>query len=294
MVTRCGYDGAGMIDPKVLGSALHHYRGRGYTVLRGVFTPDEVAEISLAFDRQREIGLGYGATFRHGNLLYRLGEDPALGKLVQLVQWPSYADPVLERYRRDPRFLEMLAPILGRDIKQIINQLHWKPPGASNADFAFHQDVRFRRPRSAYRNLEISYVQTGIAIDAHTKASGAMRLLPYSHLRGELQIPAPAQVLANAPQDAALEAAGLNPAKLVDLALEPGDVALWSVLMVHGSSGNRTDDDRRFYLNGYVRASDCDRGEWAFRNGEPCPLGEPQLVHYEQLRERPEPHYVEE
>jgi len=294
LVTRCGYDGAGMIDPKVLGSALHHYRGRGYTVLRGVFTPDEVAEMAAAFDRQREIGLGYGATFRHGNLLYRLGEDPALGKLVQLVQWPSYADPVLERYRRDPRFLEMLAPILGRDIKQIINQLHWKPPGASNADFAFHQDVRFRRPRSAYRNLEISYVQTGIAIDAHTKASGAMRLLPYSHLRGELQIPAPAQVLANAPQDAALEAAGLNPAKLVDLALEPGDVALWSVLMVHGSSGNRTDDDRRFYLNGYVRASDCDRGEWAFRNGEPCPLGEPQLVHYEQLRERPEPHYVEE
>ncbi|HTZ79881.1 MAG TPA: phytanoyl-CoA dioxygenase family protein [Stellaceae bacterium] len=283
-----------MIDPKVLGSALHHYRGRGYTVLRGVFTPDEVAEMAAAFDRQREIGLGYGATFRHGNLLYRLGEDPALGKLVQLVQWPSYADPVLERYRRDPRFLEMLAPILGRDIKQIINQLHWKPPGASNADFAFHQDVRFRRPRSAYRNLEISYVQTGIAIDAHTKASGAMRLLPYSHLRGELAIPAPAQVLANAPQDAALEAAGLNPAKLVDLALEPGDVALWSVLMVHGSSGNRTDDDRRFYLNGYVRASDCDRGEWAFRNGEPCPLGEPQLVHYEQLRERPEPHYVEE
>lgn len=283
-----------MIDSKTLGDALHHYRGRGFAVLRGVFAPDEVAEISCAFDCQREAGLKYGASFRHGNLLYRLGDDPTLGKLVRLVQWPSYQDPALERVRRDPRLFEILSPILGRDIKQIINQLHWKPPGSQVADFAFHQDVRFRRPRTAYRNLEISYVQTGIAIDPHTKESGAMRLLPYSHLRGELTIPAPRQILDGTPQDAALEAAGLNPAKLIDLEMAPGDVALWSVLMVHGSACNKTAADRRFYLNGYVRASDCDRGEWAFRDGKPCPLGEPQLVHYEQLYERPEPHYVEE
>jgi ectoine hydroxylase-related dioxygenase (phytanoyl-CoA dioxygenase family) len=283
-----------MIDPKTLGDALHHYRGRGYAVLRGVFAPDEVAEISRAVDRQREEGLKYSASFRHGNLLYRLGNDPALGKIVRLVQWPSYKDPVLEKVRRDPRLFEILSPILGRDIKQIINQLHWKPPGAVNVDFAFHQDVRFRRPRTAYRNLEISYVQTGLAIDPHTKESGAMRLLPYSHLRGELTIPAPQQILAGAPQDAALEAAGLNPAKLIDLEMEPGDVALWSVLTVHGSTSNKTTEDRRFYLNGYVRAADCDRGEWAFRNGKPCALSDPVLVHYEQLHERPEPHYVDE
>ena len=39
--------------------------------------------------------------------------------------------------------------------------------------------------------------------------------------------------------------------------------------------------------------TDCDRGEWAFRDGEPVPFGaEPALVHYEALRERGEPHYV--
>jgi hypothetical protein len=51
--------------------------------------------------------------------------------------------------------------------------------------------------------------------------------------------------------------------------------------------------DRRFYLNGYVVAENCDRGEWAFQGGEPCPLGEPVLVHYEDLYARPEPHYVD-
>jgi Phytanoyl-CoA dioxygenase (PhyH) len=76
--------------------------------------------------------------------------------------------------------------------------------------------------------------------------------------------------------------------------LEPGDVALWNVYLVHGSGPNITLGDRRFYLNGYVRAADCDRGEWAFRDGEPAALGAPTLVHYDDLFERPEPHYIED
>jgi len=91
-----------------------------------------------------------------------------------------------------------------------------------------------------------------------------------------------------------LVAAGLDPAKLVVLELDPGDVALWHVHTIHGSGPNLTPGDRRFYLNGYVRAADCDRGEWAFRDGAPCPLGEPVLVHYEALHSRPGPHYLDE
>ncbi len=64
---------------------------------------------------------------------------------------------------------------------------------------------------------------------------------------------------------------------------------------VHGSGPNISDMDRRFYINGYVTAANCDRGEWAFKGGEPCPLaGEQAMVHYEDLHTRPEPHYVED
>ena len=52
--------------------------------------------------------------------------------------------------------------------------------------------------------------------------------------------------------------------------------------------------DLRTYRNGYVTAANCDRGEWAFRGGKPCQLGDPVLVHYEDLHARPEPHYVED
>jgi ectoine hydroxylase-related dioxygenase (phytanoyl-CoA dioxygenase family) len=283
-----------VIDDPTLNSALAQYRDQGYAVLRGVFDAAEVAAMAGRFDHHWAEGMRHHASFRHGNLLYRLGEDAARGKILRLVQWPSYVDPVLESIRRDPRFFRMLEPLLGRDIKQIINQLHWKPPGAAAAEFAFHQDARFRRPRAAYRNLAISYVQTGIAIDPHRRGNGAMRIYPGSHRLGEKELAAAAPVLDQRMAEERLAAAGLDPARLVDLELEPGDVALWNVYTIHGSGPNATAGDRRFYLNGYVRAEDCDRGEWAFRADKPCPLGTPVLVHYDDLHRRPEPHYLED
>ena len=100
-------------------------------------------------------------------------------------------------------------------------------------------------------------------------------------------------VLGSAMQDDALKAVGLSPSDAVDLVLDPGDLALWSPYLVHGSGTNRADHRRRLYINGYVRAEDCDRGEWAFRDCKPVPFGpEPALVHYEALRERSGPHFV--
>jgi len=272
---------------------IAQYREEGYAVARGFFSKREVADLATAFDRHWREGMAHRASFRHGNLFYRQGKDLRLGKILRLVQWPAYVDPVLEGVRRDPRWLALLEPLIGRDVKQIINQLHWKPPDAAAADFAFHQDVRFRRPRQAYRDLEHSYVQTGLAIDPHRAASGAMRILPGSHRLGERDIAGAGAVLDQAMADERLAAAGLDPARLVDLDLDPGDVALWNLYTIHGSGPNRTRADRRFYLNGYVRAADCERGEWAFRDGAPVPLGEPVLVHYDDLFARPEPHYVE-
>ncbi len=283
-----------MSDAADIAAALAHYRAEGYAELRRVFAANEIAAMAAAFARHWQEGMAHRASFRHGNLHYRLGRDAKLGKILRLVQWPSYADPVLEAVRRDRRWLALLEPLIGRDIKQIINQLHWKPPGAAGAEFAFHQDVRFRRPRSAYRNLASAYVQTGIAIDPHRGDNGAMRVYPGSHRVGEHELAGAAPVLDQAMAEERLQAPGLDPQRLVVLELEPGDVALWNVYTIHGSGPNRTDSERRFYLNGYVRAADCDRGEWAFRDGEPCPLGEPVLVHYEQLHERPGPHCLDD
>jgi ectoine hydroxylase-related dioxygenase (phytanoyl-CoA dioxygenase family) len=272
---------------------LDHYREFGYAVVRAVFQPDEVRELALAFDRIYEEGLSHRTSFRHGNVLFQIAGDAALGRIVRMVQWPAYFESVLARYRTDPRLLAILEPLIGADLKQIINQLHWKPPGAQGGEFGYHQDIRFRRPREAYRAPATSYVQTGIAIDRHHPGNGAMTILPGSHKLGELSFATTGRVMDRALSDADLTALGLDPAAKIDLCLEPGDLALWHLHTIHGSGPNLSDGDRRFYLNGYVTAANCDRGEWAFRAGEPCALGEPVLVHYEDLHLRPEPHYVD-
>ena len=263
----------------------------GYTVVRGFFGAAEIAALGEAAERVRDEARAHGRNFRHGNLYYTVIEDAAGAPQVPMAQWPSYAHPALEAVRRDPRFAALLEPLLGRDIKQIINQLHWKNPG-TRGDFAWHQDSRFRRPERHYRNLATSYVQTGLAIDPHTRASGAMRFIPGSHRAGPLALDTNSQVLGGAMENAALIAAGLRAEDAVDLELAPGDLALWNPYLVHGSGTNTADHRRRLYINGYVRAEDCDRGEWAFRGGQPAPLtGEPALVHFEALHERPGPHY---
>jgi ectoine hydroxylase-related dioxygenase (phytanoyl-CoA dioxygenase family) len=270
------------------------YARDGYAVIRGLFAADEVAAMAAAFDRLQAAGLALGRSFRHGNLLFRLGDDPHLGRILRMVQWPAWRDALLDRIRLDLRFAAVLKPLIGDDLKQIINQMHWKPPGAAKVEFAYHQDSRFRRPASAFRDLANSYVQTGIAVDPHTRASGAMRVIPGSHRLGDLGLGGDGPILQQSMQDEALQAAGLDPTAAVDLELAPGDLALWSPYLVHGSGINSTAADRRLYINGYVRAENCDRGEWAFRAGRPQPLGpEPVLVHFDALHERPEPHFID-
>jgi ectoine hydroxylase-related dioxygenase (phytanoyl-CoA dioxygenase family) len=264
----------------------------GYAVLRGLFSPEEVAEIAEAADQLHAEALAHGRSFRHGNLFYNVAAGAGEKPVVRMVQWPSYHQPVMDAVRLDLRIARLLEPLIGRNLKQIINQVHWKAPG-SLGDFAWHQDSRSRRPASAYRNLADSYVQTGLAIDPHTPEAGGMRFIPASHLRGDLGMDCSRKALGAPLVDQALAEVGLSSTDAVNLILEPGDLALWSPYLVHGSGQNRSSHKRRFYINGYVRSDDCDRGEFAFREGRPVPLGPvPVLVHYEELRERPEPHYV--
>lgn len=270
---------------------LAGYWRDGYTVVRGFFSVDEIAEISDALDQLYDEGVAHGRCFRHGNLFYNVAREGDGEPFTRMVQWPSYHQPVLNGVRLNTRFADLLEPLIGSDLKQIINQVHWKAPG-SLGDFAWHQDSRFRRPPSAYRNLATAYVQTGLAIDPHTPESGCMRFIPRSHLRGDLGMDCSKLALGTPMTDEALESVGLSAEDAIDLLLEPGDLALWSPYLVHGSGKNRSDHRRRLYINGYVTAGECDRGERAFRDGKPVPFGPtPALVHYEELRERPEPHY---
>jgi len=207
--------------------------------------------------------------------------------------WPAWISPYLEGMRRDARYLALLEPILGADIKQISHQIHWKPPGAKYTFYRYHQDARFRN-HDATRNLLYGNLNSGLAIDPQTAANGALQVIPKSHLRGYLGLSEDGSIMTGHTPEDDLRRVGLDPATAVTCAMEPGDLLLWTLYTVHGSAANLSDYDRRFMISSYVRASDSERGEWAFRGGVSTPLGpEPEICKYEQLREKPGPFYIE-
>lgn len=173
--------------------------------------------------------------------------------------------------------LTLIEPLIGDNIKQIINQAHWKRPG-SPTSWPLHRDVRSRRPSSAFTDLYESWVQTGIAVDPHMTDNGAMQIVPGS--QRDIEHDPEDKTVWMAPQYSDVE-------RIKDVTLEPGDVALWSAYTVHGGGFNTTKYlDRRLYINGFVKADKCSRGEWAWQDGRTCGLdGEPALIQFDEVDE---------
>lgn len=278
-----------------MGDIYEQLFSEGYAVVRGFFGAEDMQRIAAETDRIYQLGIAHHATYRDRNLLFDLVNDPSAGRRVMIqAHWTPWISPALEQMRRDARYLEVLAPLLGRDIKQITHQLHWKPPGGKYTFYRYHQDARFRNP-AAVRNMLYGTVNTGLAIDPQTRQNGALRVIPRSHLNGYLGLSEDGTIMTGHTPDEDLRRVGLDPQAAVTCEMQPGDLLLWTLYTVHGSAPNLSTSDRRFMINSYVRAADSERGEWAFRDGVSTPLGaEPEICKYEQLRERPGPFYVED
>ncbi len=121
----------------------------GFAIVKGFLTPAETAEISSEVDRMYQEGMKHHASYRDKNLLFEVLNDPkARRRVVLQAHWTAWISPLMERMRRSDKYLAVLKPFLGEDIKQITHQVHWKPPGAKYTFYRFHQDARFRQGTS--------------------------------------------------------------------------------------------------------------------------------------------------
>jgi hypothetical protein len=171
--------------------------------------------------------------------------------------------------------------------------MHWKQPG-SLTQWRYHQDVRARKPDSAFRELFSSYLNLGIAVERQTDETGAMRVVPRTHLaRVDHGIESVAEEMgidSHPPTESELHEmlrrVGVDPAGLRTLELAPGDVGVWNPFTVHGGGINTSRDcHRSFYIQGYCTAANTDRGHVAWIGGVPQPLGEPVHIQLDNWRE---------
>ena len=269
----------------------------GYTVVPKFLTSNEVAALRAAVDQVYEEAMKHRCTFRHRNLAYEILNDPGAGKKVVLQSyWASWVNPELEAQRRHPRYLEVLEPLLGCNVKQMANQIHWKEPDGKYTFYRYHQDIRFRPRADLFDDIERNSITTGLALEYQDDSNGTLRVFPGSHKLGRLPLAQGApSVMNEMTQRTELLAAGLNPDDAVPVVLEPGDLVIWTLTTVHGSGPNTSARNRPFLLNSYVRAeSTPTRGEWVFRDGVSTPLGdEPQICKLENLADYEQPTYDE-
>lgn len=260
---------------------IGEYWDRGFTIVRGVFPAEEITELGRYFDEILALGTGLEKTTKQGLAEFRV--VPIDGKpTLKFAKWASSTHAGLDRFRTSPRLLSLVMPLLGPDLRQITNQMHYKNPG-DGVSFQMHQDCTFRKPDAAYRDLYGGFLQTAIAVDPSTVENGCLQLVPTSH-RGR-------KALLEGGYEG-WESNGANQQVLESLPpaenglMEPGDVLIWNPFTIHGSQPNRSLRSRRVYINGFARAPDCDHGVRVTEGGTAVPLSWGPETRWDVVEER--------
>ncbi|MEZ6017886.1 MAG: phytanoyl-CoA dioxygenase family protein [Planctomycetota bacterium] len=213
-----------MSDAGALAARVAEFRARGFVVLPGVLSAEEVrAAIAAIVDAGRRLPAAspltrgamefYSNCFRH---------SPALHALVA---------------RRE--LTDLVTALADDDVWLRWDQCVAKGPGAP--EFPWHQD-------NAYNSLKDEHFQVWVALSAMTPENGGVWFAPGSHLRGRL---------AHIREGTHYRYTGEVEAP-VFVAAQPGDVVCFSSLLLHKTDPNTTDAARWAYVLEYMRQRDFD------------------------------------
>jgi hypothetical protein len=260
---------------------VDEYWENGFVRIPAVFPRSEVAELARCFDEILTLGSGLTEVTKRGLAEFRV--VPIHGKpTLKFAKWAASLHEGLNRFRTSPRLLEIVMTLLGPDLVQITNQMHYKNPG-DGVSFQMHQDCTFRKPDAAYRDLARNFLQSAIAVDPSTIENGCLQFVPTSHKEGRALLEGGYEGWdANESNRAVL---ARLPAAVNGL-MDPGDVILWSPYTIHGSQPNRSPIPRRVYINGFARASHCDHGVRVTRSGSVIPLTWGPETRWDVVEER--------
>src|SRR5205085_5522962 len=100
------------------------YTRKGYAIVRKLFSPEEIAAIGAAIDEVHAEGIVHGRSFRHGNLFYKVEPNRDGPPEVQMVQWMSWHQPLLNAVRLDRRLALVLEPLIGDRKSTRLNSSH--------------------------------------------------------------------------------------------------------------------------------------------------------------------------
>ncbi len=137
---------------------------------------------------------------------------------------------------RDPEIVELVSGVLGDDI--ILWGCHvFCKPAAEGYETPWHQDGHYWPIRP------LANCTVWVALEESTVANGCLRVIPRSHVDRQLH-----QHLHEERSDLTLNqrlaAGAVDESSAVDLELQPGEMSLHDVYMIHGAKANRSNRRR--------------------------------------------------
>jgi hypothetical protein len=223
------------------------YDDQGILVVRGVFTPDEIAAAVAEADclvkrtdliDTRNLRCRWQPHCDDGECLFETF-DPVID-----------IAPVCARLARHPRLLAVLGELYGEPARLLKDKLIFKPAGVRGYDL--HQDY------IAWPDFPRTFVTAAVALDPCGLDNGCTVVYPGYHRQGCLS-----------PEDGdyhPLPPETVDERDAVPLELQPGDVGVFGCFMPHRSAPNSSGRWRRLLYLSYNADSDGgDRRERHYR-----------------------------
>lgn len=228
------------------------YDRDGYLLRENVLSPTEVARLrdvaeevitTVTSEKGAELLLLGGRRFELGRGTAIQWEWAEGSKEVRLIEPCTHLHPELLALWDDPRFAQPARDALAADeVGPYTCKLNMKRP-REGSPFPWHQDFPYWyafTPKLAHR-----IVTEFIFLDDATAENGALRVLPGSHKNGPI------------PRDKNAEDKHCADASLIDESMErvveapAGSLLFFGTFLVHRSTPNRSDAQRRALLLSY-------------------------------------------
>ncbi|WP_371404911.1 phytanoyl-CoA dioxygenase family protein [Kribbella sp. NBC_00662] len=213
----------------------------GYTLVRGLFSADEVDRLRDHYMEVRQRGprshdfAGHDSTDRDPLKRYP--------RMAQMHRW----DETSLQWMIDPRIDEVMTTLLGRSPYAVQTMVYFKPPGSRGQ--ALHQDNFYLKADPG------TCVAAWMALDRVDEANGCLEVVPGSHRWPILCTEKADTTVSFTDVTVPLPSTG----SAVPVEMEPGDVLFFHGALVHGSNPNVTTDRFRRALIGHYIEGEAER-----------------------------------
>ncbi len=227
---------------------IDRFHADGCLVAEGAVSPDQLAamrrELAGWVEESRRHAAPFGPPTLDGKPRFDMGEEhsaerPALRRVTN----PTDISAAYEAVMRDSPMVDMVADLVGPNVKFHHSKINLKLPGA-NTEVGYHQDF----PYTPHTNDDI--VTALLMLDEVTEENGCLMVVPGSH-RGPLLSLYQGERFTGFIDPA--EERRLR-AKEVPATGSAGSVCLMHTRLVHGSAANRSPRPRGLFICVYTAA----------------------------------------